>query len=118
MRHESSYACVAECKFWSGKKKYFDTIDQLFGYLTWRDSQAAVVLFIPNKELSSVLKSIEEETPKHACFVKDNGKVKDGWYSCDFCMPDDQNRHIAVAVLVFHFPEARVVESGSGNQAA
>ena len=43
IRHENSNAFIAECKFWTGQKGYLETITQLLGYLTWRDSKAAVV---------------------------------------------------------------------------
>ena len=40
IRHESSNAFIAECKFWRRQKAYLDTITQLLGYLTWRDSKS------------------------------------------------------------------------------
>ncbi|MDP9315862.1 MAG: hypothetical protein M3R24_34230, partial [Chloroflexota bacterium] len=54
IRHERSNVFVAECKFWGGAKLFHQTIDQILGYLTWRDSKAAVLLFIQNKELNPV----------------------------------------------------------------
>src|SRR6202041_3474783 len=36
---------IAECKFWNGQKSLTDAIDQLFSYLTWRDSKAALIVF-------------------------------------------------------------------------
>jgi hypothetical protein len=30
---------IAECKFWDGVKKFNEAIDQLLGYLSWRDSK-------------------------------------------------------------------------------
>ncbi len=33
---------IAECKFWGGEKNFLDTITQLLGYLSWRDTKAAV----------------------------------------------------------------------------
>lgn len=41
LRHERSNVFIAECKFWTGKKGLLNTITQLLGYLTWRDSKAA-----------------------------------------------------------------------------
>jgi hypothetical protein len=36
---------IAECKFWTGPKGFTETIDQLLGYLSWRDTKAAIVMF-------------------------------------------------------------------------
>jgi hypothetical protein len=104
IRHDKSNLFVAECKFWEGQKLFHKTIDQLLSYLTWRDSKAALIIFVNNKELSPVLKTIEDETPHHPCFVKSKGKVKEGWFSYELHLPGDQNRHVQVAALVFHFP--------------
>ena len=34
---------IAERKFWNGPAKPTKTIDQLLGYLSWRDSKAAIL---------------------------------------------------------------------------
>ena len=104
IRHEKQTAFVAECKFWSGPRGYHKTIDQLLSYLTWRDSKAAAVIFVRNKELGPVLGTIEAETPGHSCFVKSEGKRRDGWFMYRFRLPDDPSRGVQLAVLVFHFP--------------
>ena len=104
IRHEKENVFVAECKFWSGIKAFHKTIDQLLGYLTWRDSKAAVVSFVRNKELTPVLEAIEKETPSHPCFVKFHGKKREGWFMFEFHIPGDVGRSVQLAVLVFHFP--------------
>src|SRR6266542_2875840 len=35
---------VAECKFWKGKEQFLEAIEQLFAYLTWRDTKPAIIL--------------------------------------------------------------------------
>jgi len=57
IRHEGGNLFVAECKFWGGEKKFIETIDQLIGYLTWRDTKTAIVIFNRNKDFSSVPRS-------------------------------------------------------------
>lgn len=104
IRHENANLFVAECKFWKGIKGFHETIDQILRYLTWRDSKAAVICFIQNKELNPVLKQIEEETPHHPCFVKYHGTKFPGWYSFEFHLKDDPTRNVRLAVLCFHFP--------------
>jgi hypothetical protein len=53
VRHQKSNIFVAECKFWGGAKKHFETIDQMLSYLTWRDSKTAIVYFMDTKEMAA-----------------------------------------------------------------
>ena len=38
-------AFVGECKNWNGETGATKAIDQLLGYLTWRDGKAALIVF-------------------------------------------------------------------------
>lgn len=104
IRHEGKNVFVAECKFWSGLKGFLGTINQLLSYLTWRDSKAAILVFIQNKEVGPVLKQIEEKISEHLSFVKASPKRADGWFEFRFHLLDDQSRGVDIAVLCFHFP--------------
>jgi hypothetical protein len=61
IRIEDNNRCafVAECKVWRGAKGLTDAINQLLGYLIWRDCKAAIILFNKNnaKFLSCLIKS-------------------------------------------------------------
>jgi hypothetical protein len=59
IRHEGKNAFIAECKFWEGEKKLIETIDQLLGYTSWRDTKTAILLFNKNLDFSAVLKKID-----------------------------------------------------------
>lgn len=50
IEQDNRAAFVGECKIWRGAKELVDGLTQLQGYLTWRDSKAALVVF--NKERS------------------------------------------------------------------
>jgi hypothetical protein len=104
IRHEKVNVFVAECKFWTGIKGFHKTIDQALGYLTWRDSKAAVICFVKQKELNPILQQIESETPNHPCFVKSTGKSTEGWFNYEFHLRDDPSRGVKLAVLCFHIP--------------
>ena len=104
IRHEKHNLFIAECKFWSGIKGFHKTVDQLLGYLTWRDSKAAVVVFVKNKEIAPVLETIEQHATDHPTFVKFHGSQQEGWFNYEFHLPDDESRAVSVAVLAFHFP--------------
>lgn len=51
---------IAECKFWRGPKTFNDAIDQLLGYLAWRDSKCALLIFNKSKDSSSVRQKMHE----------------------------------------------------------
>lgn len=54
-------AFVAECKIWHGKAGLSKAIDQLFSYLTWRDTKVSLVIFNKkNRDFISILNTIDE----------------------------------------------------------
>ena len=105
IKYENSNAFIAECKFWNGKKGYLKTITQLLGYLTWRDSKSAVVVFVRNKDLSSVLQTAEEVTPDHPNHLGFVDKKEDTWFNYRFHINGDPNREVKLGVLFFHIPK-------------
>lgn len=104
IRHEKKNVFAAECTFWKGMKAFSEKIDQALGYLTWRDSKAAILCFVRNKELAPVLEEIEQRTPEHSYCVKYHGKKKDSWFTFEFHLPEDRTRAVHLAVQCFHFP--------------
>jgi hypothetical protein len=51
---------IAECKVWRGPKSFDDAIEQLLGYLSWRDSKCALLIFNRSKDSSSVRQKMHE----------------------------------------------------------
>lgn len=103
--HVNVTVFIGECKIWSGKKGYLDAITQLFdSYLTWRDSNAAIIIFVKNKRVSSVLKTIEEFTPKHPYFSKYVNNKDASWFNYIMHVKGDLDIEIKLTVLVFHIP--------------
>lgn len=104
LRHDSSVIFIAECKFWSGEKKYLATIDQLLGYLTWRDTKASVIVFVRQKDFTAILEKIKSETgnhPNHLGFVD---KPDENWFNFRFHINGDRNREVKLAVQLYHLP--------------
>ena len=95
---------VAECKIWHGEKQFLEAIDQLMGYLTWRDSKTAILLFVQNRSFQDVLDQIEEVVRKHPCCVSLSGKRREGWFDFFLHLPGDNSRMLQTAVMCFHFP--------------
>jgi hypothetical protein len=51
---------IAECKFWRGPKSFDDAIDQLLGYLSWRDSKCALLIFNRTQDSSAVREKMHD----------------------------------------------------------
>lgn len=105
LRYEGSNVFIAELKYWRGEKAYIDTISQLLKYLTWRDSKAAIVIFVKNKELSTVLENVRNSTSKHENYLGYVSEQEEGWYNFRFHIYGDKNREVKLAVLMFHIPQ-------------
>ncbi|MFH0727140.1 MAG: hypothetical protein V2B19_12475 [Pseudomonadota bacterium] len=93
---------VAECKFWCGEKGYLETITQLLKYLTWRDSKAAVIMFVRNKNFSSVLDTVKNSTNNHPNYLSYTSNEDDTWFNYLFFLNEDINRQIKIAVMLYH----------------
>ncbi|MGG2953388.1 hypothetical protein [Geobacillus stearothermophilus] len=105
LRHENTNVFIGECKFWKGKKVFMDTIDQLLSYLTWRDSKAAIILFVKNKDFSSVIKTVKEEIVKHPNYLGFVSEMDDSWLNYRFHINGDKNREVKMAVMLYHIPD-------------
>ena len=70
---------LAECKWWTGPKAFAeDALPQLLDrYVVWRDTHAAMVLFIRNRNASAVIEKAEEIIRAHPRFLRDVDSVGD-----------------------------------------
>lgn len=96
---------IGECKFWKGEKAYLETIDQLLGYLSWRDTKAAILIFNRNKDFSAVLDTISASTLKHANCKKLIKQESETSWSYLFSQRDDANRETIITVQAYNVPE-------------
>jgi hypothetical protein len=108
IRHNGKNIFVAECKFWTGVKQFHKAIDQVLNYLTWRESNAAIVCFVLNSRFGPALAQIMTVTPQHPCFIRLESKKDEDWMQFEFRLPSDQTRNVRLAVLCFHFPPRQV----------
>lgn len=96
---------VAECKFWSGQQAFLSTINQLLGYLTWRDSKAAVIIFVDNVNFNSVLTTIKATAFTHPNFVKHVKDTDKSSFSYLFHFPGDTQKQFQLEVMAYHLPK-------------
>ena len=100
---ENRAAFVAECKLWKGEKAVLQAIDQLLGYLTWRDVKAALVLF--NKDVSG-FKQIQEGVldilRKHPNCVRARPLTNQSEWDLVLRSRENSERLITVRVFLFN----------------
>jgi len=96
---------VAECKFWKGQKKLAEGIDQLLGYLTHRDTKTALIFFVDQKEMTSVVSTIKTEISNHINYSRHIKDTYEHSINYEFTLPDDGDKKIQVEVMLFHFPK-------------
>lgn len=92
---------IAECKFWSGAKEFSEAIDQLLGYLVWRDTKAALVLFIRRRNPTDAIDRADETIRGHICFKRDGKATNDPTERRNYVLhhPDDERREILLALI-------------------
>jgi hypothetical protein len=95
---------IAECKFWSGPAGLVEAINQLLGYLTWRDSKTAILVFNRNKDLSKVLSAVPDVVRGHPNFQKEEGKRGETGFRFAFRNRDDNAKILHITVMVFDVP--------------
>ncbi len=104
IKHGDRILFVAECKFWKGPQSLSETIDQLLGYLTWRETKAAILLFNRNRDFSAVLAQIPGVVETHKQFVRKEGYEKTTGFRFVVRHPNDTARHLFVTILAFDVP--------------
>lgn len=105
VREGGNTCFIGECKFWTGPAGFSSTIDQLLSYLSWRDNNTAVIVFVRNKEFTSVLQKADVASRSPPRFVRKVSQPSDTWGNFEFSHPDDPLRIIRVAVMLYHLPE-------------
>jgi hypothetical protein len=105
LRYEGKNVFIAECKFWDGKVSFLKAISQLLGYLTWRDSKVAVIMFVDNQDFTSVLETAKKSIGEHPNYLDYVGETDETWFNYIFHLNDDRNRKIYLAVMFYHLPK-------------
>ncbi len=99
----SRAAFITECKIWEGSKKLNDGIDQLLGYLTWRDCKTAfLVLNKHNANFSDLLIKIPEVFRNHSRKMKEIEVPESGEWRFVFRSKDDDSMLLHIHVFAFN----------------
>lgn len=104
LRVDDRAVFIAECKYWDGPSTFPQIIDQLTGYLTWRESKAAVLLFVANQDISPVLAQIPGLAEAHRLYTKRERTDHSGEFRFVFRNSQDESLPLVITVLCFHLP--------------
>lgn len=75
--HEKGPVFIAECKFYDGPRSVDEALDQLLGYLVWRDTKAALVLFVKRQDVTKSLQRAHAAIEEHVRFRRLGERLAD-----------------------------------------
>jgi hypothetical protein len=110
--HGDGPVFIAECKIWNGPSEFEAAISQLLSYLVWRDTKAAIVLFVRNRGVTEVVEKAKKCLSDHA-LNKRHGDPIDHCPVFVLHHPDDKVREINVALIIVPLPTSRESEGSS-----
>jgi hypothetical protein len=102
IREKDRNVFIAECKFWKGPQSVHRALDQLLGYLVWRDTKAALLIFIRGRGTTAVIDKavrVIASHPNHRHTVGPN--AKSDRFDFVFDAKDDPHRQIRLAFMPF-----------------
>lgn len=94
-------AFVAECKIWGGPKLVQEGIDQLLGYLTWRDCRAALIFLNKTvKGFKALQDAMRQLLGTHRLFIRNESGAQNGEWRAVFKAKGDEARLITIHVFL------------------
>ncbi len=91
IRVQGKNVFIAECKFWKGPESLSKTIDQLMGYLSWRDTKCAIVVLSRDTQLSTVLAKVPDVVRSHSLFKRENPTGEATWFRAVLQHPEKRS---------------------------
>ena len=111
IEHDGKHLFTAECKKWRGPKSLQKAIDQLLGYVSWRDAKITIVLLVDNKGFSNVLGKVKASVSDHPSFKRFKSASDCNDLRCAFRNPNDNNKELDLAVVSFNIPKCSLSKS-------
>ena len=99
IREGDRNAFIAECKIWRGPKAVADALDQLLTYLVWRDSKAALVVFIKTADPAATIEKLHAAVEAHPTHVLTKDATDPTNRAEYVVTADEEGRRVSLAVL-------------------
>ena len=106
IRAENKNVFIAECKFWKGPKSFDDAITQLLGYLSWRDTKTALLVFNKTKNSTEVRKKMHAAIESRSEHRKTVSHEEEGDSRYVFAKPDEDTELI-ITTQVYDVPDTQ-----------
>ena len=108
IEQDNRAAFIGECKIWDGPASLTGAMDQLLGYLTWRDSKASLIIFnSKNKNFSKILEAVPETTQSHPLFVRNLNHNEAGEWRIQMHSKEDEGRRVSVHIFAFDLYQSK-----------
>ena len=104
IKHQDQNLFIGECKFWKGPKQFGEAVDQLMGYVTWRDTKTALLVFNRGRDTSKILTAIQSLLPTHPRFKRMDTPSTFGNLRAVLGQERDPNREVIMEILLFDVP--------------
>jgi hypothetical protein len=101
LRWDGKNIFVGEMKIWSGETEFLRAIDQLFGYATWRDVGLALIVFVKQKGVASVIETAQSALEDQDYFIEINSEI-DGGFRATIKHPREADISARLSVLFVH----------------
>jgi hypothetical protein len=104
IRADGKNIFIAECKFWHGEEQFIRTVDQLLGYLAWRDTKTALLIFNRNKNFTDVVAKAVKTISAHPMYVKSLDQLNETTFRFVFQQPQEHCKQLLLALAIFNVP--------------
>lgn len=104
VRERDRNVFIGECKVWDGARTVTDALDQLLGYLVWRDTKAALLMFIRTKDVTATVQLATAAIEAHPNYKRRGTRNNDGRIDVVMHANGDPDREIKLAFLPFALP--------------
>ena len=99
IREGNRNAFIGECKIWRGPKGAAEAVDQLLSYLVWRDSKAALIMFVKTTDPVATIEKLQLAVEEHPSYVMTRHVTNPERRSEYIVTADDEGRRVSLAVI-------------------
>jgi len=92
---------IAECKIWNDDRRFLEGVDQLLGYLTWRDSKTSYIVLSKNVSVTGVIKRTKELLEQHLNFIKKDEEITESCIRYIYRQKADSTKNCYVTLHIF-----------------
>ena len=107
IREDDRNVFIGECKFWNGPKKFTDAADQLLSYATWRDTKAALLIFVKGGDFTAITGKAVAALEAHPNFKRRGQHASEDRHDFVLHANGDTNREIKLALMLFLISDTR-----------